>query len=59
MPVMKYYGLDTLFPTSWGEDMVQTLADPTEKRDSTVKKEEVIQDQDVSDPLKIKSKVIK
>ncbi|KAJ3361688.1 hypothetical protein HDU91_003797, partial [Kappamyces sp. JEL0680] len=61
--VLKFYGLDTLFPSTWGEDHSLNPTALSETTNTQDKKEEAIraalQEEDTSDPLKIKGKIRK
>lgn len=60
--VMKFYGLESLFPSKWVEDSApqETLEQkPTEQKEFAIKraKAAAAAEEDTSDPLQIKGKI--
>lgn len=57
--VMKFYGMETLFPAVWGDDNIggleQTQQKTNEEADAANKL--AVHEEDTSDPLKIKGKI--
>lgn len=60
--VLKFYTLDSLFPAAWGEDNTTIMPTPTlesghkDDSDFTVKQ---AMEQETSDPLRVKDKIVK
>ena len=56
--VMKFYGLETLFPATWGDDNTAQIYEPQKTAEETeAASKAVTLEEDTSDPLKIKGKI--